>query len=310
MRTVTIVAIICVEYLVPCMPLKQHLADYVLLREETESFEEQHLMSLHTRESAPTGECPAAPICPFKTICFLYADESTNPLHPRIHHAEKGEVQVVNPGADQLVYVFRSGFFMICGEAEPGLEVPFAIYGEGVVAGAVELYATTKVSDTYNIYTLLPGDVCVLHSNEIRAKLETLPYEYAQRIVSSGLMNQFTSVFALMRIRGRTYIYDQIVALLNYFMEFSPSNGEEQLVLEITQEEIASIVNANRMAVSRVLKKMQEDGLIEHSYKSIAVNRDALPKASYSLSGALISPEDDVDLYKAYMTGWKTSPEK
>lgn len=251
----------------------------------------------------PGGECLAARICPFKTICAYYADASTDPLHPSSQFANKGEVQVVNPGEDQLVYVFQSGFFTIYGEAEPGIEVPFAIYGEGIVAGVIELYATTRVSETYNIHTLLPGYVCTLHSDEIRKKLETLPFEYAQRIISSALMNQFSSVFSLMRIRGRTYIYDQIVSLFNYFTEFTPHNGSRYLVLEITQEEIASIVSANRMAVSRVLKKMQDDGLIESSYKSISIDREVLPNAPYIFSNDYISPEDDIDLYRLYMAG-------
>lgn len=258
-------------------------------------------MKQATEDMEHASLCKAAHICPFKTLCALFVDAAASPLEPQAQTVNKGEVLAVNPGHDQLVYIFKSGFFSIYGEAEPGVEVPFAIYGEGVVAGMVELYTTKKVSDTYNISCLLPGEVCVLHSQAIRSKLATLPYEYAQRIVCSGLMNQFSAVFSLMRIRGRTYIYDQIVALLNYFIEFSSLDDTHSIALEITQEEIANIIGANRMAVSRVLRKLQEDGLLEHSYKSILVDTQALPQPLYAFSNDFISPQDDAELYALFL---------
>lgn len=263
------------------------------------TFEELPLMEQCIDVNVPDEGCPAARLCPFKTVCVLYADASSEPLRPRQITSEKGQTQVVNPGSDQLVYVFQSGFYAIEGEAEPGTKMPFALYGEGIVAGVVELYATRRVSDTYNIYTLLPGKVCALHSEDVRTKLASLPAEHAQRMISCGLMNQFSAIFALMRIRERSYIYDQIIALFNFFMEFIPAHGMKETILELTQEEVASIINANRMAVSRVLRKMQEDGLIECSYKTIMVTRDALPQATYQLSDDFVSVEDGLGTTKA-----------
>lgn len=261
-------------------------------------------MELTRTANAHKETCPAASICSFKTICAVCADAATDPIQPQMHQVEKGDILVVNPDTDVVAYVFQSGFYGIYGEAEPGIEVPFAIYGKGVVAGVVELYAPRRVSNTYDVRVLIPGTVCSLPAGELRKKLKILPYEYAQRIICCALMNQFSSVFALMRIRGRTYIYDQILSLFSYFKDLSSNGQDEPLTFEITQEEIAGIINANRMAVSRVLKKLQEDGLIEYSYKSITLLHEDLPGVNFDFAGAYISPEEDASELVSYVQGY------
>lgn len=244
--------------------------------------------------------CPAQRICSFRTICAVCADPASNPLQPHFDDVEKGEIFVTNPNAEGYLYVMQSGFFGVFGEAELGSEVPFAIFNAGVAAGAAELYAPQRVRDAYDIRCLISGRICSFRADEVTEKLKTFSRAYAQRIVCCALMNQFNSVFALMIIRGKTYIYDQIVTMLMFLKEFSNEEDAREITFEITQEEIALLISANRMAVSRVLHKMKDDGVIDYSYKSITLFIDELPDISYGFTARYLAVEDEDDYLSSF----------
>lgn len=228
-------------------------------------------MELQDKRSPGSGGCPAERLCPFRTFCYLYASESAHPLIPSAYSAEKGEVFVSNPSLRNRVFVFQTGAYLSMGELNSGEEVPFAVFGQGIAVALAELYTPETLGDTYHLRTLLPGSVCSIPAQELKQKLETLTLSFSHKILSAAFTNQSTAAFTLAAIRAQSFIYDRVRGLLLYLRDLSHSKDEKITSFGITHEEVAMLVGANRMAVSRVLKKMQDDGLVEYSYKSISL---------------------------------------
>lgn len=265
-------------------------------------------MELKERRLPHAGGCPAEKLCPFRTFCELYSSEESNPLHPSTYEVEKSEVFITNPSLKNRVYVFQTGAYMSMGELNSGEEVPFAVYGQGIAVGLTELYTPKTLSDTYHMRSLLPGTICSVPTSTLKEKLEALPQAFSHKILSAAFTNQSTAAFTLSAIRAQSFIYDRVRGVLLYLRDLSHSKGVEVTSFGITHEEIALLVSANRMAVTRVLKRMQEDGLIEYSYKSVALTEKMIKEYPEVYLSYFISLDDGEEFHDNFASIYLDRP--
>lgn len=249
------------------------------------------------KRSPGSGGCPAERFCPLRTFCDLYADEASDPLHPSSYVLDKGDIFVSNPSSQNRVYIFKTGAYLSMGELNSGEEVPFAIFGQGITSGLVELYTPQTVSDTYHMRTLLSGTICSVPASPLKRKLESLPQYFSHRILSSAFTNQSTAAFTLTAIKSQSFLSDRVRGLLLYLRDLSRNEETKATNFEITHEEIAMIVAANRMAITRVLKKLQTEGLVEYSYKSITLTKKMIEEYPEVYLSYFIELDDSAEVH-------------
>lgn len=265
-------------------------------------------MELIERRPAGSRGCAAERFCPFRTFCDLYASEETDPLHPSFYKLDKGEIFVTNPSLKNRVLVFQTGAYMSMGELNSGEEIPFAIFGQGITAGLVELYTPQTVSDTYHMRTLLPGTVCSVPATALKSKMETLSQSFSHKILCSAFTNVSTAAFTLSALKAQSFNNSRVIGLLLYLRDLSRHKESKTTTFEITHEEIALIIAANRMAVSRILKKMQEDGLIEYSYKSITLTEKMINEYPEVYLSYFIELDDSEEVHDNFAAIYLDTP--
>lgn len=242
------------------------------------------------------SSCPVQDTCPLQVICsgcsgsnyeettYSTSNSATKPLKellPRsISEVEKGNLLWTNLHFEQCVHIIQSGVFISFGYNEQGQEVPFALFGAGVMVGIAELYLPTVISDTYHVRSLLPGTVCTVPLKAIRQRLLHVSGNYEQRLLISALTNQASSAFTQAKIVSRNTIYERVFALLLYLQDLIARGETGRTTLKLTHEEVATLVHSDRVSVTRALHRMRDDGLIELGYKSITLCKDALDDCS------------------------------
>lgn len=240
--------------------------------------------------------CPVRDTCPLCVICGSRegsgsegggrgvsgpSEEFRKNMLPRtVSKVEKGKLLWTNLHFEQCVHVIQGGLFTSFGYNEQGQEIPFALFGAGIVVGIAELYLPSEISDTYHVRSLLPGTVCTVPLRSIRQRLRSVSRAYEQRLLISALTNQASSAFTQAKVVSRNTIYERVLALLLYIHDLTARGDTRRSSLSLTHEEVATLVLSDRVSVTRALHKMRNDGLIELGYKSITLCESALDEHS------------------------------
>lgn len=225
-------------------------------------------------EISEVEHCATRAMCPLGLICGVTRNGDMPPLFPTITSIGKGEMLWTNLRFENRIFIIHDGVFVTIGHTEQENEVPFALFGKGVAIGIGELYAPEELGGSYYVRNLLPGRVCSVPGNPVKARLESMQNPYSQKVLSCALLNQSTSAFTLSKIIAKRALYDRILALLLYLRDLTGRTGKEMSTFGITHEEIAMLVHSDRVSTTRVLHKMRDDGLIDIGYKSITLHID------------------------------------
>lgn len=150
-----------------------------------------------------------------------------------------------------------------------------------VVDGAIQMYREGDEGEEFLIYTIAPGDACALsmicalrnEKSELRAKalepskvisiplkdMDVWMQEYSSwyHFVLETYRNKFESLLE---------VIDQVVfKSMDERLEFYVKNKIKQAnsdIINITHQEIANDLNSSREVISRLLKKMENNGMV------------------------------------------------
>lgn len=171
---------------------------------------------------------------------------------------------------------------MDIGDPVPGMPL--------VISGAIKILREDPDGHELLLYFLEAGDTCVMSfsccmsgkPSKIRAVTEG---ETELVIVPSSYMNQWIHLYE----GWRAYVFDAIRIRMDEFLEAVDSLAfmrlDERLLkylrdrarvlgtaeLQITHQEIAYDLNTSRVVVSRLLKRLESDGLIQLSRNRLSV---------------------------------------
>lgn len=221
-------------------------------------------------------QCSTRDICPFGSLCGVSRNETGKPLFPRVSQIKKGELIWTTQRFERQVVVVRKGVFVSVGTGEQEEAVPFALLGKGNTVGLAESYTPSEVSDYYHIRNLIEGEICTLAVKAVRKKLEELPRITAHQIICCSFVSQTVSSFTQTKILSKKTLYERILALLLYLQDMTGRQEIEYSKLQLTHEEVASLIASDRASVTRVLHKMEADGILSIGYKSITLHNDRL----------------------------------
>lgn len=157
-----------------------------------------------------------------------------------------------------------------------------------VVEGAVQMYREDDDGNEFLVYMITPGEACALsmicalkhEKSELRARaVENTTVIAIPLDDMDSWMQQYKSwyYFVLETYRSRLEdlleVVDQVIfRSMDERLEFYLKNKVKKLghnVLAITHQEIANDLNSSREVISRLVKKMENRGLVKTGRNSI-----------------------------------------
>ena len=77
-------------------------------------------------------------------------------------------------------------------------------------------------------------------------------------------------MFAQVEMLSKTRVTDRIAILLARLNELLAREGRSMDELRLSHADIAGLIAADRVSVTRALRKMEEDGQVQLGYRSVA----------------------------------------
>lgn len=248
------------------------------------------IRSIYAREGDPTmrmheflkGEavavenCPMRSRCPIGSVCMAGKGQGDHPLFPTIVEVAQGDLLWTDLRSEQRVFILRSGVYSCVAHVGSAFEIPFALYGSGAAIGLAELYIPRTTADTYHLRTLVSGTVCAVLAKPLRRHLEELPDPLPQQILSRSLVDMSTAALVQSMVVSKPLLHDRTTLLIAVLHELAARGGSSVEALHITHDEIARIVASDRASVTRLLNKLEQQGVVELGYRSITLkDKDA-----------------------------------
>lgn len=222
-------------------------------------------------EAVAVENCAMRARCPIGSVCMAGKEKEDHPLFPSIVEVGQGDLLWTDLRSEQRVFILRSGVFSCVAHVGSTCEIPFALYGSGAAIGLAELYIPRTAADTYHLRTLVPGTVCAVLAKPLRRHLEELPDPLPQQILSRSLVNMSTAALVQSMVVSKPLLRDRAAFLLAVLRELSASGGAPAGTLHVTHGEIAQIVASDRASVTRLLNKLEQEGVVELGYRSITL---------------------------------------
>ena len=220
-------------------------------------------------EATLVAHCPARAYCPLGHVCATVAPGGSAPLFPVISEVRQGELVWLDLRYEQRALVIRSGQFECFSHFGGDREVPFALFGSGYGMGLSELYLSREIASSYYLRALGTGRVCSFSAKALRHRLEALPAGMLGRVMSVTLTNISSAAYTQQRITARNPLSDRIALVLLRLHDLTRREGYVPGAFSLTHGEIAELAVADRVATTRALHRMEEEGLVELGYRSV-----------------------------------------
>lgn len=231
-------------------------------------------------EAVAVENCAMRDLCPVGTLCMVADDEGCSPLFPTVLEIEQGDMLWTDLRSEQRVFIVKSGVLSLMAHVCQDWETPFALYGSGAAIGLAELYVPRSTADTYHLEALVPGKVCSFLAKPLRRYLEDLPNPMPQKILSKAFVNMSAAALNQSAIVSKPLLHDRVTLLLAILLNLSARGSLQSNIVHITHGKIAQLVMSDRGSVTRLLNKMEQEGVVELGYRYVKVHDSMQPGAS------------------------------
>jgi CRP/FNR family cyclic AMP-dependent transcriptional regulator len=148
---------------------------------------------------------------------------------------------------------------------EDGREVILSILGQGELFGEMGIFGEHPRSAS--VVAVVPVDLVMLPKNDFRTIMQE-NFEVAWRIMCN-LADRLRNADRKIESLALMDVYGRVARLL---LEMSEDvRGEAVVVRKITKQDIAKMIGASREMVSRVMKDLSVQGLIEETDHGIVL---------------------------------------
>ncbi|MBR9867131.1 MAG: Crp/Fnr family transcriptional regulator [Oceanospirillales bacterium] len=189
--------------------------------------------------------------------------------HMCLRHYRDGETVYRLGEEGHELYMVKSGKVRSCNYTQKGKEIQYIVFQAGDCFG--ELSLIDGLCRVHSTYALGSTDLLVLHQRDFEtlyAKHPQIPIEI-NKTLSRRLRISHTTIDDATVLPMR----DRLARLLGR-LAYSISTADEhgQTVLEgFTHENLARMLGSTRESISRELKKLEEEGLLQRRYGKILV---------------------------------------
>ncbi|ATE60272.1 Crp/Fnr family transcriptional regulator [Thauera sinica] len=177
---------------------------------------------------------------------------------------------VVNAGdRPDYVYFVLTGSLKVVVSDEDGREVILSILGQGELFGEMGMFDEQPRSAS--VIAVVASDLVMISKNEFRQIMHD-NFEIAWRIMCN-LAERLRNADRKIESLALMDVYGRVARLL---IEMSEDvDGKTVVVRKISKQDIAKMIGASREMVSRVMKDLGQQGLIEETARGIIL-RDRL----------------------------------
>lgn len=167
------------------------------------------------------------------------------------------------------VYFVLTGSLKVVVCDEDGREVILSILGQGELFGEMGMFGEQPRSAS--VVAVVPSDLVMLTKSDFRLIMHE-NFDVAWRMMCN-LADRLRNADRKIESLALMDVYGRVARLL---LEMSEEvNGETLVVNKITKQDIAKMIGASREMVSRVMKDLSQQGLIEETTHGIIL-RDSL----------------------------------
>jgi len=173
---------------------------------------------------------------------------------------------VVHAGdRSDFVYFVLTGSLKVIVSDEDGREVILSILGQGELFGEMGMFGEQPRSAS--VVAVMPSDLVMIAKQDFRAILQD-NFEVAWRIMAN-LADRLRNADRKIESLALMDVYGRVARLL---LEMSEEVGGKSVVVrKITKQDIAKMIGASREMVSRVMKDLGAQGLIEETDHGIVL---------------------------------------
>ena len=190
----------------------------------------------------------------------------------KIKKFEKGKIVVLKENNIKSMYLHCKGQMKVRNEFENGFVYDFAVIEPISYIGAMEIMAN---KDTYSSTLQATADSIIIEiskedfinwiENDHKLALDVLHF------VSDNMYKQALKT-------GEVLAYPAICTLINYLINVFESENKDEVFIEKTREEIASILGVSVRTINRNLKILKEEKLLSVSRKGILITKKQCEK--------------------------------
>jgi CRP-like cAMP-binding protein len=209
--------------------------------------------------------CPLDSNCFFSFTCMSNSSER-NALMPVRLSFNKGDLLFKGMGDEESAYVILSGIAGAICYLSSSEVVTICLLGKSYTIGEIEAFFQQKIY--YVIQALTPMTVCQLNTRGLVQHVDENPV--LLRHVFSAIENNTQAFARQLWVMNAQRIHERIKRFLSIFVKLSGSEWEETRV-DLTHEELATLINTDRVSITRVLHKLEKEGFVKLGYDHLWV---------------------------------------
>ena len=177
----------------------------------------------------------------------------------------RGQSAVHAGDRSDFVFFVLTGSLKVVVSDEDGREVILSVLGQGELFGEMGMFGEQPRSAS--VVAVVPSDLVMIAKHDFRAILQD-NFDVAWRIMSN-LADRLRTADRKIESLALMDVYGRVARLL---LEMSEDvNGSAVVVRKITKQDIAKMIGASREMVSRVMKDLAGQGLIEETEQGIVL---------------------------------------
>lgn len=171
----------------------------------------------------------------------------------------RGQAVVHAGDRTDYVYFVLTGSLKVVVSDENGREVILSILGQGELFGEMGIFGEHPRSAS--VVSVMPSDLIMVSKNDFRHLMHD-NFDVAWRMMCN-LADRLRNADRKIESLALMDVYGRVARLL---IEMSEEvNGQSLVVSKITKQDIAKMIGASREMVSRVMKDLSLQGLIEET---------------------------------------------
>lgn len=175
----------------------------------------------------------------------------------------RGQAVVHAGDAPDYVYFVLTGSLKVLVSDEDGREVILTILGQGELFGEMGMFDEQPRSAS--VVAVMPSDLVMISKHDFKQLMRD-DFDIAWRIMSN-LADRLRNADRKIESLALMDVYGRVAHLLLEMGE--EQDGEMVVVRKISKQDIAKMIGASREMVSRVMKDLGLQGLIEETPRGI-----------------------------------------
>ncbi|MDR0716510.1 MAG: cyclic nucleotide-binding domain-containing protein [Azoarcus sp.] len=182
-----------------------------------------------------------------------------------MRHYPRGQAVIRAGERTDYVYFVLTGSLKVVVSDEDGREVILSILGRGEVFGEMGMFGDQPRSAS--VVPVVAADLVTITKQSFRHLMQE-HFEVAWRIMCN-LAERLRNADRKIESLALMDVYGRVAGLLIEMAE--DVNGETIVTRKISKQDIARMIGASREMVSRVMKDLSQQGLIEETSRGIVL---------------------------------------